>query len=362
LKKEERLFLKQLQKNRQKSRSWLTKMEDPKHVLEIRDLKAGFFTENGLVRSVDGVSFSVPAGKTVCLVGESGCGKSVTGLSLLQLLQRPHGQIFSGNIRLQLPEGAYEITRTPEAVMETLRGGAISMIFQEPMSALNPVLTVGYQLNEVILLHDRAIKSKQAAGQKAKKLLEAVGLPDPERIFRGYPHNLSGGQRQRVCIAMALACQPRLIIADEPTTALDVTIQAQILTLLKEMTAKSGSAVLLITHDLGVVAEMADLVVVMYAGRVVEQGTAGEIFANPAHPYTQALMAAKPVLGKKSDALYAIGGTVPDPIDLPKHCYFHARCDRRDHRCIGEYPVQLHLSPTHKVSCYRAAEGENHDR
>ena len=331
--------------------SYFTQMREPGNVLEIEGLCTSFFTDTGVVRSVDGVTLSVPTGKAVGIVGESGCGKSVTSLSLIGLLQKPQGKIVAGSLRLNLGDRAIELTKAPEKVMETLRGSQISMIFQEPMTALNPVLRIGAQIDEVIRLHDGSRRTRQAIRQRTLELLETVGIPNGPGVYRMYPHNLSGGMRQRVCIAMALACSPRLIIADEPTTALDVTVQAQILHLLRQLQRKTGSAVLLITHDLGVVAGMADLVVVMYAGRVVEQGTVEEIFYTPAHPYTVGLMASKPVVGKAVDSLYAIPGRVPDPRELPEGCYFQARCERSCHRC-DRYPEAIPLSPTHWVSCY----------
>lgn len=364
MEKENQQLMKALEKKRKRKNvpesEYLTRMQDPENALEFDDLHTCFFTDGGVVRSVNGVTFSVPMGKTVGVVGESGCGKSVTSLSLMQLLQRPQGQILSGQIRLNLGHKAYDIAKTPEYVMQQLRGDVVSMIFQEPMTALNPVLRIGQQIGEVIALHDKNCKTKQQIRARTLALLETVGIANGAGVYGQYPHNLSGGMRQRVCIAMALACNPRLIVADEPTTALDVTIQAQILELLKGLKEKTGSAIMLITHDLGVVAGMADFVVVMYAGRVVEQGTVEEIFYHPAHPYTIGLMASKPVVGKPVDRLFAIGGAVPNPIQLPAHCYFRQRCDSAEECCGGEYPVQISLSPTHKVSCYRAlGEGQN---
>ncbi len=337
-------------------KDYITRMRDEKNVVEFDGLQTWFYTDAGIVRSVDGISFDIPAGKVVGVVGESGCGKSVTSLSLMGLLQKPQGRITGGAIRLNMGGFAYDLTKTPEKVMQQLRGNVISMIFQEPMTALNPVIRVGSQIAEVLLLHDETRPTKEQVLEKAVALLETVGIPNPKGVSRMYPHNLSGGMRQRVCIAMALACSPRLIIADEPTTALDVTVQAQILSLLQDMKDKLGSAVMFITHDLGVVAQLCDLVVVMYAGRVVETGTVQEIFHEPSHPYTLGLMASKPVVGKKVDSLYAIGGTVPNPIDLPKGCYFRSRCDRADEDCSGEYPCVIRLSDTHCVSCYKGVQ------
>lgn len=340
---------------------YLTQMHDSTNAVEFQDLRTWFFTDAGIVKSVDGVSFDVPLGKTVGVVGESGCGKSVTSLSLMQLLQRPQGQVVSGEIRLNLGDKAYDIAKTPESVMQKLRGAAVSMIFQEPMTALNPVLRIGQQVAEVIELHDDRYRGKEAIKNRVMELLELVGIANSRGVYAMYPHELSGGMRQRVMIAMALACNPRLIIADEPTTALDVTIQAQILELLKSLKDKLGSAIMLITHDLGVVAGMADFVVVMYAGRVVEKGTAEEIFYHPAHPYTIGLMASKPVVGKKVDKLYSIPGKVPNPVDMPNYCYFKDRCELGCDDCGGEYPVEISLSPTHKVSCYRKFEEKNNE-
>ena len=337
--------------------NYLTQMRDPGNVLEIEGLQTHFFTDSGVVRSVDGISFSVPAGKTVGIVGESGCGKSVTSLSLMGLLQKPQGRIVGGQLRLNLGDSAIDLAKAPEKVLEQLRGNAISMIFQEPMTALNPVLRIGKQIDEAIRIHNKDRKNRQAVRRRTLELLETVGIPNGTGVYRMYPHNLSGGMRQRICIAMALACSPRLIIADEPTTALDVTVQAQILQLLRQLKEQTGSAILLITHDLGVVAGMADFVVVMYAGQVVEQGTVEDIFYRPAHPYTIGLMAAKPVVGKTVDSLYAIPGRVPDPANLPEGCYFRDRCDRGCDHCT---PELLQLSDTHSVLCDMPHREESH--
>ncbi len=335
---------------------YLTTMHDPNNAVEFDDLHTYFFTDTGVVHSVDGVTFDVPIGKTVGVVGESGCGKSVTSLSLMQLLQRPQGQIVQGEIRLNLGDKAYDVTKTPNEVMQKLRGNYVSMIFQEPMTALNPVFRIGEQLNEVIELHDTENKTAEQVKARTIELLEMVGIANSEGVAKMYPHELSGGMRQRVMIAMALACYPKLIIADEPTTALDVTIQAQILDLLRNLKDRINSSIMLITHDLGVIAEMADYVVVMYSGRIVEKGTAEEIFAHPAHPYTIGLMASKPVVGRHVDKLYSIPGKVPNPVNMPNYCYFRDRCDRRLGCCDGAYPCEISLSPTHKVSCYRYYE------
>ena len=332
---------------------YLTTMKNPANALEIDDLHTYFFTDVGTVKAVDGVSFEVPQGKTVGVVGESGCGKSVTSLSIMQLLQRPQGQVVSGQIRFNLGDKAYDITNTPIEAMQKLRGNYMSMIFQEPMTSLNPVFRIGDQLDEVIELHDGKGMSEDDVKARSIELLEMVGIANSEGVYKMYPHELSGGMRQRVMIAMALACNPRLIIADEPTTALDVTIQAQILDLLRNLKDKINSSIMIITHDLGVIAEMADYVVVMYAGKVVEKGTAEEIFAHPSHPYTIGLMASKPVVGKRVEKLYSIPGKVPNPVNMPDYCYFKDRCEMCVDGCEGEYPCEISLSPTHKVSCYR---------
>lgn len=330
---------------------YITKMRDPNNVLEFDNLHTYFFTDIGTVKSVDGVSFDIPLGKTVGVVGESGCGKSVTSLSAMQLVQRPQGQIVSGSIRFNTGNEVYDIAKTPTYEMQKLRGNMISMIFQEPMTSLNPVFRIGTQLDEVIELHNENM-SKAEIKARSIEMLEMVGIANSEGVYKMYPHELSGGMRQRVMIAMGLACNPRLIIADEPTTALDVTIQAQILDLLRNLKDKINSSIMLITHDLGVIAEMADYVVVMYAGRVVERGTAEEIFKNPSHPYTIGLMNSKPVVGKKVDRLYSIPGKVPNPVDMPNYCYFRDRCDKCIKKCDGAYPEEIYLSPTHAVSCY----------
>ena len=331
---------------------YTTQMRDPNNAVEFDDLHTYFFTDAGTVKSVDGVTFDVPIGKTVGIVGESGCGKSVTSLSLMQLVQRPQGQIVSGEIRLNLGDKAYEISKVPVDQMRKIRGNNVSMIFQEPMTSLNPVFRIGQQLNEVIKLHDGEGKSKQEVMDRSIELLDMVGIANPRGVYKMFPHELSGGMRQRVMIAMALACNPKVIIADGPTTALDVTIQAQILDLLRQLKDKINSSIMLITHDLGVIAEMADYVVVMYAGRIVEKGTAEEIFEHPSHPYTIGLMASKPMVGKEVDELYSIPGKVPNPVNMPSYCYFRDRCEKRIPCCDGEYPCEISLSETHKVSCY----------
>ncbi|MBR3552882.1 MAG: ABC transporter ATP-binding protein [Clostridia bacterium] len=332
---------------------YLSEMHNPANTLEIDDLHSYFFTDVGTVKSVDGVSFEVPTGKTIGVVGESGCGKSVTSLSIMQLLQRPQGQIVSGEIRLNLGDKVIDVAKTPTSVMRQVRGKCVSMIFQEPMTSLNPVFRIGEQINEVLRLHNENNLNKAEIAARTIELLKMVGIANSEGVYKMFPHELSGGMRQRVVIAMALACNPKLIIADEPTTALDVTIQAQILDLLRQLKDRINSSIMLITHDLGVIAEMADYVVVMYAGKIVEKGTAEEIFSHPCHPYTIGLMASKPVVGKKVDKLYSIPGKVPNPVNMPNYCYFKDRCEQCVARCSGEYPHEVSLSPTHKVSCYR---------
>ena len=354
--KENRKITATLEKKRKRKNvpesEYLTEMKNPENTVEFENLRTYFYTDAGTVKSVDSVSFSVPMGKTVGVVGESGCGKSVTSLSLMQLLQRPQGQIVDGAIRLNTGDKVYDITKTPETVMQHLRGNFMSMIFQEPMTSLKPVFKIGDQVDEVLLFHKSGYETKEAAKKRTIELLEMVGIANSEGVYNMYPHELSGGMRQRIVIAMALACSPKLIIADEPTTALDVTIQAQILDLLRGLKDKINSSIMLITHDLGVIAEMADYVVVMYSGRVVEAGTAKEIFSNPSHPYTIGLMASKPVVGKHVDKLYSIPGKVPNPINMPNYCYFRDRCDKRKGCCDGAYPGEISLSETHRVSCY----------
>lgn len=330
---------------------YLTQMRDPNNVVEFDDLHTYFFTDIGTVKAVDGVSFDVPIGKTVGVVGESGCGKSVTALSLMQLVQRPQGQIVNGAVRLNAGDKVYDVAKTPSVEMEKIRGNKVSMIFQEPMTSLNPVFTAGYQVDEVIALHNPDMNN-EAVKARTLEMIDLVGIANASGVYDMYPHQLSGGMRQRIMIAMALACNPRLIIADEPTTALDVTIQAQILDLLRSLKDKINSSIMLITHDLGVVAEMADYVVVMYAGRIIEKGTAHEIFNEPMHPYTVGLMASKPVINRDIQKLYSIPGTVPNPINMPNYCYFKDRCNRRMPICDGPYPPEYFLTPSHMAVCY----------
>ena len=383
---------------------YITQMKDENNIVEFDDLHTYFFSDSGTVKAVNGVTFSIPAGSTVGVVGESGCGKSVTSLSLMQLVQAPSGQIVSGSIRFradmfkldehgkkipvyeteidengnevlkldahgqkiikknELGGNMYEmerqvvdIAKMPTQAMRMVRGREISMIFQEPMTSLNPVFTIGNQLDEVGKLHIEGI-SKEKVKARSIEMLQLVGIADPEGVYKKYPHELSGGMRQRVMIAIALLCNPKLIVADEPTTALDVTIQAQILDLLREIKGKINGSIMLITHDLGVVAEMADYVVVMYAGKVIEMGTAEDIFDRPLHPYTIGLQKSKPTVDQVADELYCIPGFVPNPINMPDYCYFRDRCDMCMEKCSGEYPHYVQVTPTHKVACYRYSE------
>ena len=321
-------------------------------LLEVERLQTHFGTPDGVVRAVEGVSFHINAGETVAIVGESGCGKSVTSMSILRLIQEPPGKI-AGSIRFD----GKDLLALSEAEMRTIRGNAISMIFQEPMTSLNPVLTVGKQIGETLRLHQGM--DARAAEQKAIDMLTLVGIPAPERRVREYPHQLSGGMRQRVMIAMALACNPKLLIADEPTTALDVTIQAQILDLMRDLKTRLGSAIMLITHDLGVVAEMAERVVVMYAGRKVEEASVGEIFARPLHPYTQGLLGAVPKLGSSlheggRSKLAEIPGLVPSLRKPITGCAFAGRCGFATDVCRQVAPAIESKEPGHLVACHHA--------
>ena len=397
---------------------FVTEMRDSGNILEIDELHTYFFTDQGVVKAVNGVSFDVPQNTVVGIVGESGCGKSVTSMSIMQLLQGPQGQIYSGQIRFksydfvrdgkgkpvpiyvtdengqvvyrpvlkkngqprvgkdgqpvmeptpltddngviqyQMEEKVFDIANMPLSEIHRIRGRQISMIFQEPMTSLNPVFTIGDQLDEVTFIHVPGA-TKEAAKNRSMEMLNLVGIAAPERVYNAYPHELSGGMRQRVMISMALACNPRLIIADEPTTALDVTIQAQILDLLRDLKDKINGSILLITHDLGIIAEMADYVVVMYAGRVIEKGTVREIFHNPMHPYTIGLQKSKPTIDSDSETLFNIPGNVPNPVDMPNHCFFKERCSRCVAQCSGDYPCTVQVSPTHFVACHLYSENE----
>ena len=318
-------------------------------LLEIRDLMTFFETEEGTARAVDGVSFEVGRGETVGLVGESGCGKSVTALSVMRLVDPP-GRIAGGRI---LFEGR-DLLAIPEKEMRRVRGNDISIVFQEPLSSLNPVFTCGEQVREAIALH-RGL-GRRASRDEAIEMLRLVRIPEPEKRYRAYPHQMSGGMRQRVMIAMALSCQPKLLLADEPSTALDVSVQAQIIELLLDLRGRLGMAVLLITHDLAVVAQMADRVVVMYAGVVVEEAPLGALFDSPAHPYTQGLLASLPRVGDRAGRLATIPGAVPDPLYRPAGCRFADRCPKRFDRC-GEEPPLFETGPVRRSRCWLARGG-----
>ena len=373
--------LEKYKKRKAPESEYTTEMKSEDNILEIEDLHTYFFTDQGVVKAVNGVSFNIPKNTTVGVVGESGCGKSVTSMSIMRLLQGPTGQIYSGDIRFtskdyirdnkgkpkkfvekdengnviseeyRTEEKVYDIAKMPMREIHRIRGKQIAMIFQEPMTSLNPIFTIGQQLDEVTFIHVPGATKEQAKA-KSLEMLNLVGIAMPERVYKSYPHELSGGMRQRVMISMALACNPRLIIADEPTTALDVTIQAQILDLLNDLKTKIDGSILLITHDLGIIAEMADYVVVMYAGRVIEKGTAKEIFHNPLHPYTKGLQKSKPTLNTNEDALFNIPGNVPNPINMPLTCYFKERCGECVKKCSGLYPRMKQVSPTHFVACH----------
>ena len=361
-------YYESLKKKKMDVSEYTSIMNDENNIIEIDNLQTHFFTDNGTVKSVNGVSFNIPKNKVVGVVGESGCGKSVTSLSIMQLVQAPQGQVVGGEIRFNSDDlgytedgkkKAYNIAKMPTKEMFNVRGKDITMIFQEPMTSLNPVFTIGYQLDEVMFIHYPEM-SKEDVKAHTIEMLNLVGISMPERVYASYPHELSGGMRQRVMIAMALAGDPKLIIADEPTTALDVTIQAQILELLKDIQKKTGCSIMLITHDLGVIAEMADEVVVMYAGKVIEKGTVSEIFKNPKHPYTIGLQKSKPLItSDANEPLYSIPGQVPNPINLPNTCFFKNRCNKCINKCSGNYPSEVKLSDTHYVSCYLYDEGGN---
>lgn len=322
-------------------------MSDP--LLQVRDLKVQFFTEDGAVPAVDGISFDIRSGEILGMVGESGCGKSVTALSILRLLASS-GKIVSGEINFR----GKNLIHASEREMQQVRGNQISMIFQEPMTSLNPVMTVGDQVSESLVLHKKM--GHKEASSEVIRLFESVRIPDAAIRVKDYPHQMSGGMRQRVMIAMAIACQPALVIADEPTTALDVTIQAQILELLNQLRNDYGLSILLITHALGVVAETADRVIVMYAGKVVEEAPVQEIFEQPCHPYTVGLLDSIPKIeieGEKRDRLKTIEGSVPDLLKLPPGCSFYDRCSDRMDRCTESFPEIVWINPQHRVSCYK---------
>ncbi|SHE14002.1 ABC transporter of dipeptides [Chlamydia abortus] len=324
------------------------------NLVEFRNLKTSFNTEAGVVQAVNDVSFKIKEGETLCVVGESGCGKSVTAMSLMRLIASPPGKIESGEILFR----GQDLLKLKEHEMRAIRGNEIAMIFQEPMSSLNPVLKIGEQIMEPLIEHKRL--SKKEAREKAIDMIRLVGIPRAEQLMDSYPHELSGGMRQRIMIAIALSCDPKLLIADEPTTALDVTIQAQILDLMRKIKEQLNTSLMLITHDLGVVAEMADYVVVMYAGKVIEEAPVVELFHNPKHPYTQGLLKAKPILYKKQKRLYSIPGQVPNPISLGNNCYFSDRCDRCMPVCKEAQPDLLVENKEHKVACWLYEGGAAH--
>jgi len=333
------------------------RIDNNQPLLEIKGLRTYFYTDDGVVKAVDGVDLTVQPGEVFGLVGESGCGKTVTGLSILRLIEAP-GRIVEGAVHFD----GKELTALREREMADLRGKNISMIFQQPRSSLNPVFTIGSQIAEVFQIHAKL--KRREAGRRAVEMLRLVGIPDPRQRAKSYPHELSGGQAQRVMIAMALALDPQLLIADEPTTALDVTIQAQILDLMRAMSKRSETAVILITHDLGVIAEMADRVAVMYAGHIVEQADVGALFDRPLHPYTQGLIASLPTPGEAKDRLEAIPGSVPDLLDMPPGCRFADRCKARIdfglEICTVREPDLLEVEPGHSVRCYLYQSVEDH--
>ncbi|CCJ32715.1 ABC transporter ATP-binding protein [Caloramator australicus] len=315
-------------------------------LLIIKNLKTYFYTDEGVVKAVDDVSLRINRGQTLCIVGESGCGKSITAMSILRLIPDPPGKIEGGEI---IFEGKDLLKLSDDEVRE-IRGNKISMIFQEPMTSLNPVFTIGNQIIEAIMLHQKL--DKKEATKKSVEALKLVGIPRAEEIINAYPHELSGGMRQRAMIAMAMVCNPTLLIADEPTTALDVTIQAQILDLMRKLKEETKTSIMLITHDLGVVAEMAEYVTVMYAGKVVEEADVIELFKNPKHPYTLGLLESKPQIHIDKEKLYSIPGQVPNPFNLPKGCYFFPRCERAMEICKEVMPTLKEVGNGHKVACH----------
>ncbi|MDX9958019.1 MAG: ABC transporter ATP-binding protein [Clostridia bacterium] len=316
-----------------------------KEILRVEDLATYFYTDKGVVKAVDGISYTLSQGEVLGVVGESGCGKSINAMSILNLLERP-GVIERGSIKYQ----GEELVGASDRKLRSIRGNEISMIFQEPMTSLNPVFRISEQLIEPLMLHRRM--SKQSAEQLAVELLQTVGIPRAEKVARDYPHQLSGGMRQRVMIAMALACKPKILIADEPTTALDVTIQAQILKLMTGLQEMTQTAIMLITHDLGVVAQMAHKVIVMYSGKIVEAAPVNELYKNPRHPYTVGLLQSIPSLDQDKNRLESIEGVVPNPFELPKGCYFAPRCKHAMDICRTTHPEPRNIGPDHTVSCY----------
>ncbi|ANY71315.1 dipeptide/oligopeptide/nickel ABC transporter ATP-binding protein [Paenibacillus ihbetae] len=315
-------------------------------LIEIHNLSTYFETGAGTVKAVDDISFRIREGETVCIVGESGCGKSITAMSIMGLVDEPHGKVVGGQIRF----GDKDLLKISKEEMRRIRGNDISIIFQEPMSSLNPVITIGRQIMEPLMLHQKL--NKKQAYARALELIELVGISRAEQIAASYPHQLSGGMLQRIMIAIAISCGPKLLIADEPTTALDVTIQAQVLETLRQSKEQSNMSIMLITHDLGVVAEMADYVIVMYAGKIVEEGDVEELFERPKHPYTQGLLKSKPVIGQRAEELYSIPGQVPSPLDLTESCYFHDRCESCIPICRTRQPKLSEVAAGHLAACW----------
>ncbi|WP_039042817.1 ABC transporter ATP-binding protein [Sporosarcina sp. ZBG7A] len=326
-------------------------MSERKKVLEVKDLQTTFFTDSGAIPAVDHVDFFVREGEVLGIVGESGCGKSVTSLSVMGLVPKPPGKITGGEILFQ----GNDLLKKSEREMRYIRGNDIAMIFQEPMTSLNPLFTIGNQMSEAILIHEKKW-SKKRARARAVEMLKLVGLPRADELIDEYPHQLSGGMRQRVMIAMALVCDPKVLIADEPTTALDVTIQAQILKLMKELNTRLDTAIMLITHDLGVVAETCERVIVMYAGQVIEEASVKKIFEDPQHPYTKGLIQSVPDMRYKKDRLYSIPGNVPKPGTIKKGCKFAARCEFAFDRCLAEDPALIQTETGHQTRCFLYSE------
>lgn len=328
-----------------------------KKIVEFKNLCVSFKTEEGIVRAVNDVSFEIREGEILGVVGESGCGKSVTSMSLMRLLPVPPARYEGGSITLD----GLNLLDISEEEMRKKRGSELAFIFQEPMTSLNPVMPVGKQISEVILIHENV--SKDEAKKKAIEMIKLVGIPREESIYNSYPHELSGGMRQRIMIAISLSCNPKVLIADEPTTALDVTIQAQILDLIKGLKEKFNTSIMMITHDLGVIAEMADYVVVMYGGKVVEKGKVLDIFKNPKHPYTIGLMKSKPTFDGGDKKLYSIPGQVPNPVNLPNYCYFYDRCNMKKDSCKDGIPELVYLNNSHYAACYLLGkDGENNEK
>ncbi|AJS58721.1 ABC transporter ATP-binding protein [Paenibacillus sp. IHBB 10380] len=323
-------------------------------LIHIDHLSTYFYTEEGAVKAVDDVSFRVHAGETVCIVGESGCGKSVTAMSIMGLVEEPGGKVVAGKIDF----GGEDLLQQDKNSLRSIRGNEIAMIFQEPMSSLNPVMKIGEQIMEPLIIHLKM--NKKAARARAIELIEQVGISRAEQIAEAYPHELSGGMLQRIMIAISISCNPKLLIADEPTTALDVTIQAQILDMLRDFKANSDMSILLITHDLGVVAEMADYVIVMYSGKIVEEGEVVELFERPKHPYTKGLLKSKPIINQRLEELYSIPGQVPNPLDLQESCYFHDRCEHCMSICQTKQPKLQEVGNQQKVACWLYEEAVIH--